>query len=307
MSRVRVLSVVAAMAASATVATLGLAPTSSALVPSLVVIPVVAVAQASAVTAPRWYPLWNSDNHRGPSSSWPTSWPRPEQVAPTAVGPLTGRIIVIDPGHNRGNFTHAREINRHYWVGLNKICNTTGTETRSGYLEATYTFDVAHRLARRLAAAGATVVLTRDDNSVDTFGPCIQARGLLGGQVGADITVSIHADGGPSGGRGAFVYTPARLPGYTSQAKADESRRLARRIMVGLAEQGLQGSNYLRPTVSSNHDQGTLNSSSIPAVIVETLNMANHDDAAIATSKSGRARVALGLFEGIRAFFVAQR
>ena len=294
--------VLSAVAMTAAVATLGLAPTSSALAPKQVTASATAVSLTSAVSSPRWYPLWNSDNQRGGSRSWPTSWPRPEQVTPTAVGPLTGRVIVVDPGHNRGNFTHVHQINRHYWVGLDKICNTTGTETRSGYLEATYTYDVAHRLARRLTAAGATVVLTRDDNSVDTFGPCIQARGLLGGQVGADITVSIHADGGPSSGRGAFVYTPSRLPGYTSRQKADASERLARRILVGLASQGLRGSSYLRPNVSPNHDQGTLNTSSIPTVIVETLNMANHDDAAIATTKSGRARVALGLFTGISAY-----
>ena len=211
-------------------------------------------------------------------------------------------MILVDPGHNAGNSTHSGDINQHYWVGLNKICNTTGTATGSGYEEASYTFDVAQRLARGLAAHGATVVLTRDRNTTDSYGPCIQARGLLGGQVHADFGVSIHADGGPSSGHGAFVYTPEQLNGYTSPSKAQHSAALAHAVLSGLAAHGLDGSTYLVPNVAPDREQGTLNVSSIPIVIVETLNMANSGDAAIAESKSGRQRVADGLLAGIRAY-----
>ena len=113
---------------------------------------------------------------------------------------LVGRVIVIDPGHNVGNERHVSQINRHYWVGLDKICNTTGTSTRSGYPEATYTYDVAQRLARLLTAQGATVVLTRDHNSRAQYGPCIQARGLratdaLGRTMGDVVWMSDVTEG----------------------------------------------------------------------------------------------------------------
>lgn len=246
-----------------------------------------------------WYPDWSPDGGKGEAQPWPSDWPRPEVVAPTGSGALDGRTILVDPGHNIGNSTHTSQINRHYWVGLDKICNTTGTETANGYAEAAYTFDVAHRLADGLAAQGATVVLTRNVDSESTYGPCIQGRGLLGGQVGADFGVSIHADGGPRSGRGAFVYSPAQLPGYTSAEKAAASARLARDVLAGLADNGMRGSTYLVPNVAPDTQQGTLNSASIPLVIVETLNMQNPDDAAIAESADGRQQVADGLLAGI--------
>ena len=253
--------------------------------------------------APVWYPHWTRVGGRGAAEPWPSSWPRPKIVAPTGVGPLSGKVIVVDPGHNLGNSNHVADINKHYWVGLDKICNTTGTSTASGYPEASYTFDVAERLTAELAKAGATVVMSRDVNAVSTYGPCIQARGLLGEQVHADATVSIHADGGPRSGRGAFVYSPGLLAGYTDAGKAGASSRLAKSILAGLARNGLRGSTYLVPNVSPDVKQGGLNVAGVSIVIVETLNMQNPEDAAIAEDPSGRQHVADGLYAGVLGFF----
>ena len=81
-------------------------------------------------------------------------------------------------------------------------------------------------------------------------------------------------------------------PGYTSSTKATQSYRLAADVLAGLAAHGQVGSTYLRPNIAPDKNQGTLNVATIPIVIVETLNMANSRDAAIAESESGRQRVA---------------
>src|SRR5206468_11421385 len=132
-----------------------------------------------------------------------------------ALGPgLAGKVIAIDPGHNGGNASHPNEINRQVDAGgFQKSCDTTGTATNAGYAEAAYTFDVATRLAAGLRAAGATVVLTRDSNT--GVGPCIDERAAVGNRAQADAAVSVHADGGPSGGRGFHVIEPALVKGYT--------------------------------------------------------------------------------------------
>jgi len=246
-----------------------------------------------------WYPNWSSSGVKGAAAPWLSGWPQPKAFSPTKRGPLSGHTILIDPGHNIGNSTHISQINKHYWVGLDKICNTTGTATDHGFPEATYTFDVAQRLMKILTAAGAKVVLTRDQNSHSTYGPCIQARGLLGGEVGAELGVSIHADGGPLSGHGAFVYSPGVKPGYTSSAKAKQSYRLAGDVLAGLAAHGQVGSTYLHPNIAPDKQQGTLNVATIPIVIVETLNMRNASDAAKAESASGRQSIADGLAAGI--------
>ena len=256
---------------------------------------------SAATSVPKhwWYPDWSESGGRGAAASWLADWPQPIAIGPTGDGPLSGHTILIDPGHNIGNSAHTSQLNKHYWVGLDKICNTTGTATDQGYAESTYTFDVAARLTKLLTAAGAKVVLTRDQNSRSTYGPCIQARGLLGGEVGADLGVSIHADGGPSSGHGAFVYSPAVKAGYTSSMKAKDSYRLAGDVLAGLAAHGQVGSTYLHPNIAPDKQQGTLNVASIPIVIVETLNMRNAGDAAKAESSTGRQSIAAGLAAGI--------
>src|SRR5438552_5929674 len=89
------------------------------------------------------------------------------QPVRTAHG-LQGAVIAVDPGHNGANGSHPDEINRQVDAGgFQKACDTTGTQTASGYTEAAYTFDVATRLAAVLRAAGATAVLTRSTNSGD--------------------------------------------------------------------------------------------------------------------------------------------
>ena len=75
--------------------------------------------------------------------------------APPVTGALdlravNGKTIVIDAGHNGGNGAHPEIINKLVPMGTGmKACDTTGTETNSGYQEAAFTFDVALRLESR--------------------------------------------------------------------------------------------------------------------------------------------------------------
>src|SRR5438128_3355612 len=144
-------------------------------------------------------------------------------VATPALGPAA-RVIVIDPGHNGQNWSHPGDINRRVDIGNGtKACDTTGTASRDGYPEAAYTFDVASRLAAVLRGAGARVVLTRSDNN--GWGPCVDERAAIGNRAHADVAISIHADGSPTG-HGFHVIQPALIAGLTD-AIAAPSERLA--------------------------------------------------------------------------------
>ena len=136
-----------------------------------------------------------------------------------AVLPLTGTTIVVDPGHQLGNHNFSKQIARPVPAGgFTKPCNTTGTATTGGYPEATFTWQVSRVVARRLRALGATVVLTRHSNRQDRWGPCVDARGRAGNAIGADLKLSIHADGSyAAGARGFHVIAPPdRVPGPTT-------------------------------------------------------------------------------------------
>jgi N-acetylmuramoyl-L-alanine amidase len=215
---------------------------------------------------------------------------------------LQGAVIAIDPGHNGANGSHPSEINRQVDAGgFMKACDTTGTATNSGYAEAAYTFDVATRLATVLRAAGATVVLTRSTNS--GVGPCVDERAAIGNRAGADAAISIHADGGPAGGRGFHVIEPAVVKGYTEPI-VEPSARLGAAVRKAYADgTGMPPSTYTgKDGVTVRGDLGGLNRSTVPKVFIETGNMRNGTDAALLTDPAFRQRAAEAIAAGLDTF-----
>jgi N-acetylmuramoyl-L-alanine amidase len=220
------------------------------------------------------------------------------------AGPLAGKVVVIDPGHNPGNFRHPDEINRIVDAGtLRKACDTTGTATNGGYREADFTWDVAVRLRRILQARGATVVLTRPGRTNPAWGPCITERAARGNRARADVAISIHADGGPAGGRGFHVAYAPSIPGLTDDI-AKPSKRLA--VVLRNAYRrgtGLPTATYLGGDgLSVRSDFGGLNLSDVPKVLFESANMRNAADAALLVEPSFRQRIARALADGLQRY-----
>jgi len=227
---------------------------------------------------------------------------RPEVTTGAPSMPLAGKTVVIDPGHNGGNASHASEINREVDIGTGKKeCDTAGAETASGYTEAAYTFDVAQRLRRVLRRLGAQVVLTRKNNA--GVGPCIDERARIGNRAHADAAVSIHADGGPSSGRGFHVIYPESIPGLTADIVA-ASKRLALDLRAAY-QQGtrMPRADYIGSDgLDQRGDLGGLNLSDVPKVFIETGNMNNAADAAKLSAPEFRQRVAAAIAVGIERF-----
>ena len=219
--------------------------------------------------------------------------------------PLTGKVIVIDPGHQLGNHNFPAEINRQVPAGgFTKPCNTTGTATDGGYAEATFAWRVSQRVADRLRDLGATVRLTRQTNRQDRWGPCVDVRGRAGNRIDADLKISIHADGSyASGARGFHVIAPADRAPWTDDIH-DSSMRLATAVKSGLLGKRFVVANYIAggDGLDVRSDLGTLNLSDVPTVMVELGNMRSAAEARVMTSAAGRARYARGLVAGVRAF-----
>ncbi|WP_371549801.1 N-acetylmuramoyl-L-alanine amidase [Streptomyces sp. NBC_00554] len=241
-----------------------------------------------------------------PSSTGDGKEPSPTSSAPAASGPLKGKVVVIDPGHNPGNFQHTAEINRKVNIGTNsKECDTTGTATNAGYTEAQFTLDVSRRLRTILQQQGATVKFTQ--NGDRSWGPCIDERAEIGNKAHADAVVSIHADGAGAGQRGFHVI----LPGTVHDGAADTrsiiatSRDLGVRIAGNFArETGTAPSNYIGEGTGLDvrTDLGGLNLSTVPKVFIECGNMRDSQDAARLTSGAWRQKAASGISDGIVSF-----
>jgi N-acetylmuramoyl-L-alanine amidase len=225
-----------------------------------------------------------------------------------AAGPLAGKVVVIDPGHNPTNYKHSAEINAPVRIGTtSKECDTTGTETNNGYAEATFTLDVSHRLRDLLEAEGATVKLTYDNDR--PFGPCVDERAAIGNKAKADAALSIHADGAAAGNRGFHVILPGLVKGGGADTSkiVTPSRALGTRIADDFARStGSSRSNYIGDGtgLDTRTDLGGLNLSTVPKVFIECGNMRDTKDAALVTSSGWRQKAAQGLADGIRAFLL---
>ncbi|MFD9392513.1 N-acetylmuramoyl-L-alanine amidase [Streptomyces sp. NPDC060000] len=231
---------------------------------------------------------------------------RSSAPAGSGAASLKGKVVVIDPGHNDTNVEHTAEINRKVDIGTNwKECDTTGTSTNSGYSEAKFTLDVAHRLRALLERQGATVKLTQDGDR--PFGPCIDERARIGNAAHADAVVSIHADGAGAGQRGFHVILPASVHAGAADTRAvvGPSKNLGKLIAGDFARAtGTSASNYVGDGTGlvTRQDLGGLNLSTVPKVFIECGNMRDTKDAALLTSGAWRQDAAEGISEGIVSF-----
>jgi N-acetylmuramoyl-L-alanine amidase len=245
-----------------------------------------------------------------PSEQPTTRTPRPKlapvprkPAGPGAPGsPVSRRqrvpVVVLDPGHNGGNSDHPGQVDAEVPAGYGetKACNTTGTASADGYAEHAFTFDVAVRAQRILAAHRVSAVLTRsDDHGV---GPCVNQRATFGNARQAAAVVAIHADG-HSGGRGFHVIEAARPPAGLLAAVA--SHRLAVAVHDTYAvRSGFGPANYIGTGgYAKRSDLAGLNLSVRPTIFIECGNMRDAADAGRMASAAGRQRIAQAIADGI--------
>jgi N-acetylmuramoyl-L-alanine amidase len=230
----------------------------------------------------------------------------PGRFPPTGHGRLDGKVILVDPGHNGGNFAAASVINRLIWNGREyETCDTTGAETDAGYTEALFNWRVALYLTADLRAAGATVVLTRTSDT--GVGPCVTERAALGNEVHANAAVSIHADGGPPGGRGFAILEPV-ADGINNaivrpSAILGADVRAAFAAGTGEPVSSYDGVDGIQP----RDDLAGVNLSTVPKVFIECANMRNAADAALVTSARWQVRAARAIAAGLTAFVLSRR
>ena len=236
----------------------------------------------------------------GPADAPHASTAAPPSSSPTAppsrpARPLAGMTVGIDPGHNGLNGTDPAYLNRLIWNGRQwETCDTTGTETDTGYTEALFNFRVAMFLRADLLRDGAQVVMTRTTNH--GVGPCVNRRAQIINHSHANVAIDIHADGGPPSGRGFAVLEPV-ADGPNNHVIA-ASARFGRDIRAAmLAHTAMPVSTYdgVNGLVQRN-DLAGLNLTRVPKILIECGNMRNATDAALLTSTLFQRRLA-GAFE----------
>lgn len=235
----------------------------------------------------------NATDKVSPSPTLPSASPSTPNPEPKKM--LTGKTIVIDPGHSNGqHLTNKVPDGR----GGSKICNTSGTATNSGYPEHTATWEVALILQAELQEKGATVHLTKKDDHADKV--CVDRRGQIPNEKHADAFLSIHANGSHSSAPHGFFVMVSNPP--LNSAQGEPSRKLARAVSEGLRGAGLTPSTIFGADPAPRSDLATLNFAKVPAVMVELGEMRNPQDAQRLSSPQGQQQYASGLAKGIISF-----
>lgn len=267
-------------------------------------------ASASAISSPASpAETVSSTTAAAPTAATPTAATAPATTAagpPSAAVPsatpapaITGRTIVLNPGHNGANGANGSTIDRLVpsGFGQSRACDTTGTNTNAGYTEHAFNWDVTLRVKALLEARGITVVLTRPND--EGVGPCIDERARIGNQPGVTAVVSIHADGAPTGGHGFHICEDSRPPATAAVAGLSHSLTVAIHDTLvngsGLTTSTYLGSNGYYP----RSDLAGLNLATVPATFIELGNMRNAGDAALQTAPDGRQRMADSIAAGI--------
>jgi N-acetylmuramoyl-L-alanine amidase len=192
---------------------------------------------------------------------------------------LAGKVVGLDPGHNGLNYSDP-SVNSPVFNGTgDEPCDTTGTETASGYTESQFNFTVATYLLQDLESEGATVVMTRANN--DGVGPCVTTRAAIINDAHADVSVDIHADGGPVDGRGFTVLEPV--------ADGPNDGVIGASATFGSVLRDTFASDTAMPVsdydsvdgIQPRNDLAGLNLTTVPKVLIECGNMQNGADATL--------------------------
>jgi N-acetylmuramoyl-L-alanine amidase len=215
--------------------------------------------------------------------------------------PLAGRIIGIDPGHNGLNWAYPGVIDRQVWNGREREnCDTTGTQTAGGYTEARFNWNVATYLRADLIRLGARVVLTRTSNH--GVGPCVNTRARILDRARANVSIDIHADGGPPGGRGFTILEPVadgpndRVIGSSFRFARDVHATMLRYTKMPVSDY------YGQNGYITRNDLAGLNLTTMPKVLVECGNMRNAADAALLVRPAVQRSIAAALTAAIIRF-----
>ncbi len=192
---------------------------------------------------------------------------------------LAGKIIVIDPGHGGKDTGASAELHPF------------------DVYEKDITLAIGRRVQSMLMQNGATVVMTRNDDSF----PALESRPALANSRHADYFISIHADSSVLGRNtlaGTTVYFHAQNSICRLMA-ADIGRRISE--TSGISYNGVKSD-----TIRFRTGFAVLRGSEMPAVLVETGYMNNDHDLAKLRDDGAQQRIAVGITAGLRDFISDQ-
>lgn len=178
---------------------------------------------------------------------------------------LAGKTIVIDPGHGGSD---------------------PGTIGHGGTFEKDVIMAIAQQVVRLLRDAGATVLMTREDDvRIDLY-----VRAEMANRAGADVFVSIHLNAftNPELAGTETYYHPSSQAGYRL-ALALHQALIAE---LGRPNRGIRSADFV-----------VLRETAMPAALLEILYLSNPEEEKLINDPAVQQRVAKAIVEGLANYF----
>ena len=226
----------------------------------------------------------------------PTDTPTPVPATPTptpvplkAEHPdLTGKVIVIDPGHQEFPNTELENVYKGSTAEKDKA--TSGAVgVNSGAKEYDLTLKYALVLREYLEGCGAKVILTRDSNDANISNI---DRAKIATDNKADCFIRLHADSAPESTiKGVKVYVPST--GSYSKNAVKEGNKLAELVANEIGSTSLG-------VVQSNMYTGLNYADSVKSYQLVVGYLSNSDDDALITDSETPYKVAVAVSEFLK-------
>jgi N-acetylmuramoyl-L-alanine amidase len=219
-----------------------------------------------------------------------------EDVKPLPTPPiqpankLEGKVVVIDPGHQRKANMEREPIGPGATTTKPKVqSGTSGIDSRIP--EYKITLAVAEKLKSRLESYGVKVIMTRETHDVDISN---SQRADVANRNKADLFVRIHADGATDPEmHGISTLYPAQ--NCCSAPICEKSLQAARVVQRSVAKTTWAKDNG----IVAREDISGFNWSKVPVILVETGFLSNPKEDALLSDPGYQGKLAEGIAKGI--------
>jgi N-acetylmuramoyl-L-alanine amidase len=212
----------------------------------------------------------------------------------TTAGPLAGRVVVIDPGHQGRSSPMQEQIGPGSSKKKAEVSGGTQSAT-TGTPESAVTLAVGLKLEAALKARGAKVVMTRTSQDVDVSN--IQ-RAKIANEAHADLAIRLHCNGSTDhSAHGLFTLYPASIKGWTDDIAVPSKRAAAIIQKAAIAATGATDRG-----VQQRGDLTGFNWSDVPVALVEMGYMTNAAEDKLLESAAYQDKIVQGLVNGIVEF-----
>lgn len=226
--------------------------------------------------------------------SFPANSETAQQSTSAQPNKSTGKVVVIDPGHQAQNDWDREPLGPGSQQTKEKMTVGTSGKT-SGMNEYELNLQVSLKLQQELEDRGYTVVMTRTTNNVNLSN--IQ-RAEIANKAQADAYIRVHANGfEKSSANGAMTLCPTAQNPYTKEIYP-QCYALSQAVLEHLVE----ATGCKRERIWETDTMTGLNWSKVPVTLVEIGYMTNPEEDAKMATEAYQEKIAQGIANGVDAF-----